>query len=297
MENFYLIDKQIWISSFDVIRALRKKINIKKMGHTWTLDPLATGLVLVATWNYTKLIPFLEKDKKTYITTINLDWLSLSYDLAEKVEYLSKEKQEYFKKNLTLEKIQEVLNKNFTWKISQIPPKFSAVKINWKRAYSLARKWEEFKIKSKEIEIFYIKILNYNYPKLELELEVSAGTYIRSIARDLWEILWTWWYLSALRRTKIANLDLEKSQILSTEGLSPLWVKDIFNPKYILEQDKAWNYWEITKEDLQRLNNWLTRNRKFNLEINKNYFLFNWEKITNVVMFDSKKLIPIKKIV
>ena len=297
MENFYLIDKQIWISSFDVIRALRKKINIKKMGHTWTLDPLATGLVLVATWNYTKLIPFLEKDKKTYITTINLDWLSLSYDLAEKVEYLSKEKQEYFKKNLTLEKIQEVLNKNFTWKISQIPPKFSAVKINWKRAYSLARKWEEFKIKSKEIEIFYIKILNYNYPKLELELEVSAGTYIRSIARDLWEILWTWWYLSALRRTKIANLDLEKSQILSTESLSSLWVKDIFNPKYILEQDKAWNYWEITKEDLQRLNNWLTRNRKFNLEINKNYFLFNWEKITNVVMFDSKKLIPIKKIV
>ena len=299
MENFYLIDKEIWISSFDIIRKLRKKISIKKMWHTWTLDPLATGLVLVATGNYTKLIPFLEKDKKTYITTINLDWVSSSYDLAEKIEYLSEEKQEYFKKKLTREKLEEILKNNFTWKIEQTPPKYSAVKIDWKRAYDLARKWKEFEIKSKQVEIFSIKILNYNYPELELELEVSAGTYIRSIAKDLWNILWTWWYLSKLRRTKIAKLDLKKSQILSTEGLSPLWVKNIFNSNYFLEVDNNWNYnnWEITKEDFRRLNDWLERNRRFNLEINKNYFLFDQKKITNVVMFDWEKLIPIKKII
>ena len=299
MEKFYLIDKEIWISSFDIIRKLRKKLNIRKMWHTWTLDPLATGLVLVAIGNYTKLIPFLEKDKKTYITTIKLDWVTSSFDLAEEIEYLSEEKQEYYKKELTKEKLEEILKKNFTGKIEQTPPKYSAVKIDWKRAYDLARKWKDFEIKSKQVEIFSIKILNYNYPELELELEVSAGTYIRSIAKDLWNILWTWWYLSKLRRTKIAKLDLDKSQILSIEGLSSLWVKNIFNSEYFLEVDKNWNYnnWEINKQDFSRLNDWLERNRKFNLEINKNYFLFDQKKITNVVMFDWEKLIPIKKII
>jgi len=299
MENFYLIDKEIWISSFDIIRKLRKKINIKKMWHTWTLDPLATGLVLVATGNYTKLIPFLEKDKKTYVTTIRLDWITSSFDLAEEIDFLSEEKKEHFKQNLSQEKIQEILKNNFTWIIEQTPPKFSAVKIDWKRAYDLARKWKDFEIKSKKIEIFNIKILNYNYPDLELEIEVSAGTYIRSIAKDLWNILETGWYLVKLRRTKIAKIDLEKSNLLSAEGFSPLQVKNIFNPKYFLEVDKNWNYnnWKINTQDFIRLNNWLERLRKFNLEINKNYFLYDWKTITNVVMFDWEKLIPIKKII
>ena len=299
MENFYLIDKEIWISSFDIIRKLRKKINIKKMWHTGTLDPLATGLVLVATGNYTKLIPFLEKDKKTYITTIRLDWITSSFDLAEEIEFLSEEKQKSFKEKLSQEKIEKILKNNFTWIIEQTPPKFSAVKINWKRAYDLARKWKDFEIKSKKIEIFNIKILNYNYPDLELEIEVSAGTYIRSIAKDLWNILETWWYLVKLRRTKIAKIDLEKSQKLELEDFNALSVKNIFNTKYFLEVDKNWNYnnWEINKQDFIRLNNGLERLRKFNLEINKNYFLYDWEKITNVVMFDWEKLIPVKKII
>ena len=299
MENFYLIDKEKWISSFDIIRKLRKKINIKKMWHTGTLDPLATGLVLVATGNYTKLIPFLEKDKKTYITTINLDWVTSSFDLAEKIEFLSEEKQEEFKKKLTKEYLEKILKNHFTWKIEQTPPKFSAVKVDWKRAYDLARKWKEFEIKSKQVEIFKIEILNYNYPELELEIEVSAGTYIRSIAKDLWNILWTWGYLSTLRRTKIAKLDLEKSVKLDGNNLKILDIKDIFNSKYFLEKDKNWCYnnWEITKNDFIRLNNWLERLRKFNLEVNKNYFLYDWEKITNVVMFDWEKLNSIKKII
>lgn len=145
MENFYLIDKKIWISSFDIIRDLRKKINIKKMWHTWTLDPLATGLVLVATGNYTKLIPYLEKDRKTYITTINLDWFTDSYDLAEEINYLSQEKQKYFKKKLTREYLKNILKNNFSWIIEQTPPKYSAVKINWKRAYDLARNEKNLK--------------------------------------------------------------------------------------------------------------------------------------------------------
>jgi len=300
MENFYLIDKPLKITSFDIIRDLRRKIKIKKMWHTWTLDPLATGLVLVATGNYTKLIPYLEKDRKTYITTIRLNWTTPSFDLAEEIEFLSEEKQEYFKENLSEEKIEEVLKNNFTWIIGQTPPKFSAVKIDWKRAYDLARKWKDFEIKSKKIEIFNINILNYNYPDLKVEIEVSAGTYIRSIARDLWEELKTWWYLVDLRRTKIAKLNLEQSIKLEEINLNTnLDVKEIFDKRYFLEVDKNWNYnnWEINKQDFIRLNNWLERLRKFNLEINKNYFLYDWEKITNVVMFDWEKLIPIKKII
>lgn len=299
MENFYLIDKEKWISSFDIIRKLRKKINIKKMWHTGTLDPLATGLVLVATGNYTKLIPFLEKDKKTYITTINLNWVTSSFDLAEKIKFLSEEKQEEFKKKLTKEYLEKILKNHFTWKIEQTPPKFSAVKIDWKRAYDLARKWKEFEIKSKQVEIFKIKILNYNYPELELEIEVSAGTYIRSIAKDLWNILWTWGYLTKLKRIKIAKLGLENSVKLEENNLKILDIKSIFNSKYFLEKDKNWFYnnWEITKNDFIRLNNGLERLRKFNLELNKNYFLYDWEKITNVVMFDWEKLNPIKKII
>ena len=299
MENFYLIDKEKWISSFDIIRKLRKKINIKKMWHTGTLDPLATGLVLVATGNYTKLIPFLEKDKKTYITTINLNWVTSSFDLAEKIKFLSEEKQEEFKKKLTKEYLEKILKNHFTWKIEQTPPKFSAVKIDWKRAYDLARKWKEFEIKSKQVEIFKIKILNYNYPELELEIEVSAGTYIRSIAKDLWNILWTWGYLTKLRRIKIAKLGLENSVKLEENNLKILDIKSIFNSKYFLEKDKNWFYnnWEITKNDFIRLNNWLVRLRKFTLKVNKNYFLYDWEKITNVVMFDWEKLNAVKKII
>jgi len=300
MENFYLIDKPLKITSFDIIRDLRRKIKIKKMWHTWTLDPLATGLVLVATGDYTKLIPYLEKDRKTYITTIRLNWTTPSFDLAEEIEFLPEEKQEYFKENLSEEKIEKVLKNNFTWIIEQTPPKFSAVKIDWKRAYDLARKWKDFEIKSKKIEIFNINILNYNYPDLKVEIEVSAGTYIRSIARDLWEELKTWWYLVDLRRTKIAKLNLEQSIKLEEINLNTnLDVKEIFDKRYFLEVDKNWNYnnWEINKQDFIRLNNWLERLRKFNLEINKNYFLYDWEKITNVVMFDWEKLIPIKKII
>lgn len=93
MNVFYLIDKPIWISSFDIIRDLRKKLDTRKMWHTWTLDPLASGLVLIAVWNYTKLIPYLEKDSKKYEFKIWLDGVSESFDLGTDVQYISEEKK------------------------------------------------------------------------------------------------------------------------------------------------------------------------------------------------------------
>lgn len=130
---FYLIDKPLWISSFDVIRKLRKITNIKKMWHTWTLDPLASGLLLLAFWNYTKLIPYFEKDIKEYEFKVKLDWTTPTFDMEYEPDLIQEDLQEKYKNELTIDKIDEVLKNNFLWKITQIPPKYSAIKIWWKK--------------------------------------------------------------------------------------------------------------------------------------------------------------------
>jgi len=233
---FYFIDKPLNFTSFDVVRKLKKILNTKKIWHTWTLDPLATGGLLIAVGQYTRLIPFLEKDKKTYEFEISLDWVTESFDLGEEIKYLSEEKQKYFKQNLTLEKIEEVIKNNFTWKIIQIPPKYSALKIWWKRACDLLRegKQVDISIKTREVEIFDINIIDYNYPKIKLEATVSAGTYIRSIANDLWEILWTWGYITVLRRTKVEKLDIKNANNLD-EDLQKLDITKLFDKSKFIE--------------------------------------------------------------
>jgi len=288
MNRFYYIDKPLNYSSFDVIRVLKKKLNTKKIGHSWTLDPLATGGLLIAVWNYTKLISYLEKDRKTYEFEISLDWTTESFDLAEKIDFLDKEKQEFFKKELTTKKIQDILKKHFLGKIEQIPPKYSALKINWQRAYNLVRQWKEVNIKKRQIKIFNIEILDFSYPKLLLKAEVSAGTYIRSIANDLWEILWTWGYITKLRRTKIASLDISLAQKLDNFDKS----------KVLKEQEIFKNIDFIDLEDniLQKLNNWLSVKWKFDFKKSKELFVYKNNLITNIVSYDWEKIRPIKKL-
>lgn len=133
INRFYYIDKPIGLTSFDVLRQMRKKLNIKKMWHTGTLDPLATGGLLVAVGNYTKLIPYFEKDSKEYVFTVELNWVTPSFDAETPVEYISQDLQEKFKKELSQEKIEKILNENFFWDIQQVPPKYSALKINGKK--------------------------------------------------------------------------------------------------------------------------------------------------------------------
>ena len=288
MNKFYLIDKPIWISSFDIIRNLRKKLNTKKIWHTWTLDPLATWGVVLAVWNYTKLIPYLEKDRKTYEFTVNIDWITDSFDLAEKIEYLDKKSQKKYKKEITKEKLEEILKNKFTWEITQIPPKYSALKINWQRAYKLAREWKEIVMKSRNITIFRIELLDYNYPKITLSAEVSAGTYIRSIAMELWEILGTGWYITELRRTKIWELDINLSQKL-----------DYFDENNILDIKKLFknkNFINLENNILEKINNWMSVFWDFNFPKFEDLFVFKGKDIKNIVEFDWSKIIPKKKI-
>lgn len=259
------------------------------MWHTWTLDPLATGWMLVAVWNYTKLIPYLEKESKTYEFTVMLNGTTSSLDLAEEIEYISKESQKIAKKDITIEKIQEIINNKFIWEITQIPPKYSAIKIDWKRAYDLARAGLDVKMKERKITILEHEIISYNYPELKLRAKVSAWTYVRTIAWDLWVELWTGWYVSVLRRTQIWNLDIKTSTKLEElEIENNTWVDTVLNSKNFLEN--------FDTQHISRLNDWLERIWKFDLEVNKPYFIYNWEKITNIIKYDGEKLTPIKKV-
>ncbi len=173
------------MTSFDVLRDMRSILKIKKIGHTGTLDPLATGGLLVATGNYTKLIPYVEKDSKKYIANIMLDGSSPSYDSDTQIDFLSPEKQSELQKNLSQEKLETIFQENFLGKISQIPPKYSALKIHGKRALDRTLAGEDITMNPRDAEIISYNIISYKYPELVVEITVSAGTYIRSIAHDL----------------------------------------------------------------------------------------------------------------
>lgn len=285
---FYLIDKPLNYTSFDVLRVLRKKLQIKKLWHTWTLDPLATGLLLVWVGDYTKLITYLEKADKEYEFTINLDWTTDTLDLEWEINYISEEKQKYFKENLKLDQINEILKKKFLWKVIQTPPKYSALKINWQKALDLVRAWVDFEMKSREITIHNIEILDYNYPKLTLRAFVSSWTYIRTIAWDLGEILWTGGYLSFLRRTKINDLTLDDSQNL--ENFDENKVLDI---QKLFPKDK---YIVLNDINQKRIDNGLTQRVDLDLIQWEIYFVKNDNFITNVVQKNGLDIKPLKKI-
>lgn len=259
------------------------------MWHTGTLDPLATGWMLLAVWNYTKLIPYLEKASKIYEFTVMLNWTTSSLDLAEEIEFISEKRQVEAKKHISQELIQKIIDTKFTGEITQVPPKYSAIKIDWKRAYELARKGEDVKMKERTITILKHEIISFNYPELKLRANVSAGTYIRTIAGDLWNELWTGGYVSVLRRTQIWWLDISKStQLEQLEVIDSTGADKILDTSYFLEN--------FNSRHLSRLNDWLERIWKFDLEIDKNYFIYDGEKITNVIRYDWEKIIPIKKI-
>lgn len=289
MDTFYLIDKPTWITSFDVIRKLRKITWCKKMWHTWTLDPLASWLLLIWTWNYTKLIPYFEKDTKEYEFCVNLDWVSDSFDAETEVHYISEIDKLKYKNELNTSKIKEILNTHFIWEIDQLPPKYSALKIWWEKALDLVRNWVDFELQSRKITVFNIDIISFSYPYLELKAKVSAWTYIRSIAHDLWKILWTGWYISKLRRTKIWKLDTSLSVPL-----------DDFTTNYKFEAVNLFDkdrFITLNETILNKVNNWLKQMLKLDLKENIDYFIKDKDNnITNIIRYKDWLLIPVKKI-
>ncbi len=203
LNGFLLIDKPQGETSFKQLMVLRKRLNVKTMGFIGTLDPLATGLMIVAVGEYTKLIPLLEGLDKVYQVEIRLGATSNTDDVDGEV----KEGHGYTVPEV--QKIETIINTELTGKILQIPPKFSAIQIAGKRAYAMARKGEEFEIKPRLVEIYENKLLQYSFPSLQLMVHCSSGTYIRSIARDLGEQLGCGGVVAALRRLKIGQFSVD----------------------------------------------------------------------------------------
>lgn len=182
--GFLLIDKPVGWTSFDVCAKLRKQLNTKKIGHTGTLDPFATGILVVAVGKATKLIPFFEKDRKTYETEILLGHMSETLDTESEIRKVSSEECV-----VDRVKVELILESVFSGKIEQVPPKYSALKIGGKKMCDMARKGEEFEIKPRETEVIKVEVLSLDFPVVKVRLTVAAGFYVRSFARDLGEAL------------------------------------------------------------------------------------------------------------
>jgi len=207
--GFLLVKKPKNITSHDVVDRLRKISGIKKIGHSGTLDPFATGLLILGIGKGAtkKLSRFLKADKE-YIGLLKLGAVSDTFDKTGKI--LEKEKI----KKPTKDEVKKVLE-SFLGEINQTPPLFSAQKIKGKPLYRLARKGIKIKPRAKKVKVNKIEILNYSFPYLKIKVKCSSGTYIRSLANDIGKTLGCGAYLEELKRTKIGSYSLEKAVELS----------------------------------------------------------------------------------
>ena len=203
------IDKPLHWSSFRVVRVIRAKLcsrlKIKKLkvGHAGTLDPLATGVMLVCTGKKTKEIDSLQAQTKEYVATIRLGATTPSFDLETEIDAI------FPTDHLTREKVEQALTK-FTGNIEQIPPSFSACKVDGRRAYQFARKNETIELKPKLLVIDKIELLSCNLPEIKIRVICSKGTYIRALARDIGIELQSGAHLTALTRTRVGDITLDK---------------------------------------------------------------------------------------
>lgn len=205
IDGVYLFDKPVGISSFGAVYQVRLKLKELhgkkiKVGHCGTLDPLASGLLILVSGKMTKRAGELTKMDKVYETEATLGASSTTFDSEGTLNPVSTKKP-------SLSDVKTQLIK-FKGKIEQTPPAFSAIKINGQRAYKLAREGKEVEMKPRQIEIFSIELIKYSYPIVKFRVHVSSGTYIRSLIDDLGKNLRVGAHMSALRRTKIGPYKL-----------------------------------------------------------------------------------------
>ena len=202
-------NKPLTWTSFAVVNKVRyhlcRKLGVKKLkvGHAGTLDPLATGVMILCTGKATKRIEELQYQTKEYIATIMLGATTPSYDLEKEIDAT------YPVEHITREMVEEALTK-FLGTIEQVPPVFSACKVEGARAYELARKGKEVNLKSKTLVIDEIELLECNLPEIKIRVVCSKGTYIRAVARDIGEALDSGAHLTALLRSRVGEVTLDK---------------------------------------------------------------------------------------
>ena len=248
---FLNINKPKGVTSFDVIRELRKRLKIKQIGHSGTLDPLAYGVMQVAVGSATKLLDYLDSDKE-YIASIDFGYVTDTFDLEGEKEYIKEP-------DFTQIKLEKVL-KEFIGLTSQIPPKYSAIKYNGKKLCDLTRQNKEINIEdfAREIEIYSIELLEFSKNSAKIKVNCKKGTYIRSLVNDIGLKLGCGATLSELIRTKAGNFTLDKANLISDDLVK-------INPLDALNLEKI----EISDYDYQKVLNGNFIDNSYNVSSDK----------------------------
>jgi len=224
MDGILVIDKPKGWTSFDVVAKIRNKLGVRKVGHTGTLDPMATGVLVLCLGKATKLAQKMTGYDKEYVAEITLGATSPTDDAEGEITTSPGATKK------TLDEIKAAL-KDFEGEIQQTPPQFSAKKVKGRRAYAMARKGQVVELEPVAVKVHELELLDYKWPILKVRILSSKGFYVRSLARDLGEKLGTGGYLSALRRTKVGDYNLaqtttiEKAQETSVISLADVYIK------------------------------------------------------------------------
>lgn len=215
-DGIILIDKPAGMTSFGVVARIRRVLSKEagkkvKVGHTGTLDPFATGLMIIVVGNECRNAEKYSKQDKVYEATISLGEVSTTGDTEGEITSLSDRVPSETEISDTLMK--------FTGRITQQPPAFSAIKIGGKRAYRLAREGKEFEVPKREVTVYSLEMISYEYPELRIRANVSSGTYIRTLAEDIGKDLGVGAYCVELRRVSIGERNVSEAQKLSDFGI------------------------------------------------------------------------------
>ena len=240
MDGIIVINKEKGCTSHDIVYKIRKMFNTK-VGHTGTLDPNATGVLPILLGKGTKISKYLIEHDKEYEVVLQLGVKTTTAD--EEGEII--EEKEVLKESLEQLEIERIL-KSFIGKIKQMPPKYSAIKVNGRKLYEYARKGQEVEIKPREVEIYNIEITNIQKEKKQIEFKVSCskGTYIRTLCEDIAEKMRTVGYMKELKRTKVGNFNIKQAitleQLQEKENIKIITIEEMFKDKeeIILEDSK-----------------------------------------------------------
>lgn len=275
MFGFLNIYKPQGKTSHDVVAILRRITKIKQIGHTGTLDPFAEGVLPICIGKATRLIEYLDDDK-AYIGTVQLGKSTTTYDIEGDVVNVSDKK-------VTLQEIQEALPK-FRGEIQQMPPIYSAIKVNGKKLYEYARKGEEVKIQPREVNIYKLEIVNFDEEKqtVNLHIECSKGTYIRSIANDLGEALGCYGHLIKLVRIKAGKFGINEAIKLDTLETKEQVEKNLIYPLEYLDYPK----YELSESEKEKVSHGMGVN--INLD-NGTTLLISDNKLIAVANVENKK--------
>ena len=281
MEGIIVVNKPKGITSFDVIRKLKKILKTKKIGHTGTLDPLATGVMLMCVGKATKLASDLEAKDKVYIANFDIGYATDTYDIegkkiAENIIEISKENLE-----------QSI--KKFIGNIKQVPPMYSAIKIDGNKLYHLARKGIEVERPERDVTIEYINLLDFKDNKAKIETKVSKGCYIRSLIYDIGQDLGTYATMTALQRKQVGDYSLEDSY--SLEQIEEMVLNNDFKFLKTIEEIFSYDKYSLqTEKELTLYKNGNTLKIKENLE-NKKYRIYFQDEFIGLANVENNNLL------